>query len=369
MIKILLKNIRREIGRRPYFVMLTLLVFVYAFIYAEVATPTTKKYPPYPIVLTIPETAEGSVNNAQWCGSSAVLYYFGYLEPGDQTPKSHGTYWVNVITKERKKLKLDNRTIVWGCTPNGKWVVFQSHPDDTAKYGYGTWRYNLKTDKSEKLFNESIVNSKNEKFITHYDRSRGTLATDERLKIIKLANSYSDNGFEAVLMPDQTTILVHDRVQDRSNPSNKSPVPRYTIEDHSEKKVVTRSLDVDFPLSSLRVDKKNHIYGIYYDRNEPRDTLYLYKCRLIMNALKCEPAIHGNPNIKPGYEISLDGSYIYFQQQGNDCIWRYRVTDIKRECIAKRNFGTLLALSPEGKYLAYSKSKEPISELIVLRLY
>lgn len=325
-------------------------------------------------ILIAGDTEEGLVLAPQWCGSTAVVYSFSsdaYMP--DPIPPSYGDYWVNLITGKHIKLQLGDGASRAGCSSDGKWVIYS---DDSAG-GKASWRYQVETGQKQKFRVGPIgiagwqpFSPDGQKYLLARKPFDFVEMPEPRWEIVWLHRKYQGFG-EKIWMADSASVLIHDR-------NLRGSIDQLGVERLSDGQF--KKLNTDLKISNLRVDKENRIYGLVDgatpSSGKPNQTRQLVRCQISNDTLRCKALLPASPRktsyssgIEPEYFITPDSKDIIFREDGSNCIWRFRIEKLQKECVLRVNTGNVFKLSPDGKWLlfdtptVYGKSELKVVQL------
>ena len=313
----------------------------------------------------------GEVWPPRWCGNNALLY------SGEQI----GIEKINFITKERVRVSDRHQDSVLGCSPDGKWALYESH-------------HILKTEKMGDLTYDEYLDNRekvglNSTYIYRHDVSTGN---KERVGVA----GFDEGGPYDAISPDGTKVLLGNKhiLNTEAYVPEWEPVwfsidwwERYETRWFSDSSGVVHynhnpnSICVEFfgedgwgkcfeldleskdNIGGFMLDNKDRIYFSLIDKEYmvpnpgPNPTLTVYGCEINGRGLECEVM---DRERKTGDPLAFlpDGDLIL----RGDCILRAGSWQSEGECVVDRFYGdveysrvSFVGISPDGRWLAFHR--------------
>lgn len=302
-------------------------------------------------------TGDYPLGRIQWCGSDAIVYDFGNDEVYEDEPQSttnkYNAYRFSINTQKTIRLDMGPDEYLIQCTPDGKWALFSRG----LYTEHGLWLYTLRSGKKRQLLNATDFPPAGQPFIFRIRRNETNKAFPWHVDAIPYLRQYSPNGFEAVWFSDTEQLLVKHQSDAKAVTSPYS----MTVETHGNEKSFYSEVKGDKALSRIMIDKSNRIYG-YETEFVPNVTNIreikrkLVSCRLKRNQLDCDEIFPAKRRIFP-FDISHDGNFLAYWEQGKPCIWVMRTSTRESRCV-KKTRPTMFNLSPDGRRLLYRRRLE-----------
>lgn len=132
---------------------------------------------------------------------------------------------------------------------------------------------------------------------------------------------------------------------------------RLGLEMHDVAKPRFVELKTNIELGRIEVDNTNRIYG-FIEKRLPspmrvmKTSRKLARCEIVDDSLRCEEIFPGREDIFP-YNVSRDGNTLVFREEGNNCVWLYKIQSGKKECVVDGSMRPGFWISPDGKWLAF----------------
>ena len=317
-----------------------------------------------------------------WCGNSSFLIY------GDE----FGTEWID-FNGNKATISTDNADYPRGCTPDGKWVLYEDRnsgraykdkhgriPENIVDEGPG-W-HGLVMD----VYRYEIATGTRQKFAVVRDDS-GSLVSPDGLKVL-LGNRHDS----VIDMPEpkwETVWFTNEWLADTRWFADSSGIATmiwwgnghvFGVEffgkegwakEYSLEKIDLKQKSGN-GVSFRAVDKDNRLYFTavesYRVDNRVRNRFHFYRCEIKNKDLVCEAMgeYDERENTIVSSEFLANGDFIFNRTGEDNCIRRLKHGRSDVECIADARYGNdtyeyihLIAVSPDGKRMAFRREKIP----------
>jgi hypothetical protein len=342
-------------------------------------------HPEQPDVLQITRTDtdinKGSITSAEWCGSRLLRFHYGHYDydDGEKVPPDHGWYLADIQSRKVWRLrKLPGGGEIVNCSPDGQWLIYK-RIFHGRKVILG--RYNVASGMKEDFvrFKDPFSTSLGEwspdgtKILFYGKSDLVSIKTSTPVwNIFWLKREISLNGFEARWLGDSSSVLLRYQV-DLKNNRSESVIAVDRFGDPAKPLEILKNVPLKFEI--LKFDSANRLYGIESTQTGPSNVLtQLRRCTLEDSILKCESIIPSDPQVSTGYQISPDGSSVYYtpfgdsnheEEKNRSCLWRIDLASKEKTCISTGGevpFG----VSPDGRNLIISRLGESL-EVVRIR--
>lgn len=308
--------------------------------------------------LTLKSVGEGTIVSAQWCGDMRLAYYNGDVEPysdnpAEWPPSSYGIYIADLASGKTDRLDLPQGSSLIDCSPDGEWIIYSVHPKRNL-----VWRFNLKTKQSEKLMKGQrgswSPDGQKLLFIRKPVVTFKTLAP--RWQVISLNQNETAGQILVAWFPDSGSYLVarKDRV------GNKHARYDFELRQLQDSRSQLKKLKVEERVAKylhhLWIVQKNMILvalDVPDDQTRMKFHRELLQCKLDGDNLSCDTLISTTPRVSWGFIVSEDGRQAFFQRDDDPCLRRRNTNTGYEECLTI-DHGAVLAVSPSGRWVAYS---------------
>lgn len=323
--------------------------------FSETTVHPVGVHPQNPNLLRIARISDdvGTVTSADWCGSRLLMFGYGFFDPVEPEPPSHGGFLVDVASRKTWRLgELAPGERVMDCTRDGQWFIYFKRVNQGKDVVLG--RYHIETGRKEDFlrFNNSPylqlgLWSPDGKKIYFGRKENGVVlkTADPVWQIIWGKPQFSRS--EVAWLGDATGLLV----KYQSDPNDNKSDWVFAIYRFDDAGGRLETLDAPIDLRVLAVDGANRVYGI-------RGQVHLSRCTLRGKALQCEPAIADDPEVATIYDFLPDGSAIFYTDRHparpGTCLWRYEEATRQSTCLWGHGVGTQLHVSPDGRSVAFS---------------
>lgn len=338
----------------------------------EASAPTLKIKDKKEVLVAQDIGRGGDISPPRWCGNNALLYEGDYI----------GIEMIDFIKKKRVQISDTRNDTALNCTPDGKWVLYESH--SIMKAG----------KEGDMAFDEHIKKSGDigvaASYIYRHEVSTG------RSERVAAAGIDEGGSYEAI-SPDGTKILLGNRHllnADIYAPEWK-PVwfsnewwERYDTRWFADSSGIAHirnnpnSICVEFfgegswaRCFELDMKYKDNIYGLLLDKGnriyfsigvgvlDSSGKHFIYRCEIKERDLKCEET----PEIKGWFSPAPflpDGDLIF---QDKDCIRSAMSWEAEGKCIADRWYADVeyanistVGVSPDGRWLAFERYRNSL---------